>query len=261
MESSAGPSDPKANIAADQPHIEKRSQRDDGDDAASPSSLLTPLPEARTADTILIRLKKLHLTSDEDLKNLYRERRRVPVVMLPLAGDYCVAFGRPRLAREPFDFGTGETRIDTHDIHPFLSGINWSEASLCGLVSDIPKLVFDIGGLFLKSHAPTDTYHPIDYRVVLDMHTRAIWLLYEYSPHDPDPDFQEEEKVAFCMNATWILQQFDPAKVLDSTSPFRDGLDPIAIEKNMRNNDAVARVYFAGILYVDVEKYSKAPLE
>ncbi|MCJ1461646.1 hypothetical protein MMC07_000243 [Pseudocyphellaria aurata] len=256
MESPARPSD-------HQSHFEKR---DDGagvaDDAASPSSLLTPVPKTR-ADDILNRLKKLHLTS-EDLKNLYPEKRRGPVVMLPLAGDYYVSFGLPRLAREPVDWGTGPTKIDTHDIHPFLSAIKRTEGSLRGLGSDVPKVVFDIGRLHikLKATAPNgDAYEPCYYRVLLDMVTRAIWLCYEYYQYDPD---LQEEKVDFCMNE--VLEErvdcaFDTAKILDSITEWTDGLKPATIEKNMRESGAMARAHLTAFLYAELEAYPKAPRE
>ena len=153
----------KANSAADQSHFKKRSHRDDGADvvdvAASPSlnvTLLTPLPKARAADNILNELRNVHLNSDEDFTNLFREQLFAPVVMLPLAGDYYVGFGGPRPAREPMDFGTGKKIRLTVVIFIRLCQELRSQAGfLRGLVSDVPKVVFDIGGLFIKSDATT----------------------------------------------------------------------------------------------------------
>ncbi|KAN0083429.1 hypothetical protein V8E54_002517 [Elaphomyces granulatus] len=227
MESPAGPSD-------HQLHFEKRSQRDDGagvaDVAASSSmngTLLPPLPKARAADNILSELRNVHLTSDEDFKSLSREQLFAPVVMLPLAGDYY---------------------IDSRDIHPTLSGIKKPKGFLRSFVSDVPKVVFDIGGLFIKSHATTpdgDAYQPTYHRVVLDVNTGAIWLFYEY--YQFDPDFKEE-KVEFCMNETLkerVNRTFDTAKILDSIKKWRVGLNSTTVERNMRKSGAMARAYCA----------------
>jgi len=227
-------------------------------------TLLPPLPKARAADNILSELRNVHLTSDEDFKSLSREQLFAPVVMLPLAGDYYVGFGGPRPAREPMDFSTGKIKIDSRDIHPTLSGIKKPKGFLRSFVSDVPKVVFDIGGLFIKSHATTpdgDAYQPTYYRVVLDVNTGAIWLFYEY--YQFDPDFKEE-KVEFCMNETLkerVNRTFDTAKILDSIKEWRVGLNSTTVERNMRKSGAMARAYLTAALSANVEEYLKAPIK
>ena len=184
--------------------------------------------------------------------------------MFNLAGDYYVGFGGHRAAREPMDFGTAKIKIDSRDIHPTLSGIQKPAGFLRSLVSDVPKVVFDIGGLFIKSNATTsdgDAYQPTYYRVVLDVNTGAIWLFYEY--YQLDPDFKEE-KVEFCMNETLkerVVRTFDRAKVLDSIKEWRDGLNPTTIERNMRKSGAMAHAYLIVLLSANVEESLKAPIK
>jgi hypothetical protein len=129
---------------------------------------------------------------------------------------------------------------NSRDIHPTLSGIKKPEGFLRSFVSDVPKVVFDIGGLFIKSHTTTpdgDAYQPTYYRVVSDVNTGAI-------------DFKEE-KVEFCMNETLketVNRTFDTAKILDSIKEWRVGLNSTTMERNMRKSGAMARAYLTAAL-------------
>lgn len=166
--------------------------------------------------------------------------------------------------REPPLLGTGIIKIDSRDIHPTLSRIKNLEGFLRSLVSDRLPKVFDIGGLFIISHATTpdrDAYQPTYYRVVLDVNTGAIWLFYEY--YQFDPDFQEE-KVEFCMNETLeerVDRTFDTAKVLDSIKEWRDDLTPTTMERKTRTSGAMARAYLTAVLSDYVEMNLKAPIK
>lgn len=252
----------EVNSATDQPSSDEPNQRNDSPDIANDVESTgwevtdpPPLPEAREPGEILNDLQKLDFTSDPKVLELAREQLFAPRVMLPLARDYAteyateyhVCFGGPRLVRGPIDMGEN---IDSQHIHPTLSTLSRfkKRPSIKSLFSPLPRVVFDIGRLYLKTHDVANegpTYQPTNYRVVLDLKSGAIWLFYEYYDFDSD-DLVEE--IEFLMNEKLQLRvkkSFDSAKILNSVEEWNNSLTVKTIEDNIKKFGFMSHAYIA----------------
>ena len=220
----------------------------------------TPLPEAREPEEVLDDLRALPFTSDPKPRamELAQEQLFAPQLMLPLVGDYHVCFGGPRLARGPMDMAG---KIDSLEVDPVLAGVKKSQC-IKRRSKHIPSVVFDIGQLYLDTHnvANDPSRQPTDYRVVLDMKSGAIWLLYEYYKFDLDG---REERIKFSMNKTMKAgaeKSFDLAQVLSSVREWTNSLTIETITHNIKKSCCMSHAYITPVLSSFVEvQLKKSP--
>ncbi|KAG8525579.1 uncharacterized protein KY384_009223 [Bacidia gigantensis] len=254
-------------MPTDQAKSDNQSQHNDKPDNTKSADFqswkmtdLPPLPKARAPNEILNDLKALVFTDDEGLK-LLREQMFTPRVMLPLAGDFYVWFGGPDLARAPLELGD---EIDSRDIHPSVSEIKRPTSIMSWLKPNkrLPREVFDIGRLYLKTHDATNggpAYQSIKYRVVLDMFTEAVWLFYEY--HELDPEDDSIIKTDFLQSETLKIggqKSFDSAMILNSIKDWNEDLTMEVIRENIKESGFMSHVYIAPALSRTVEEHSKS---
>ena len=235
----------KANTSADQSNSDGPNQRDDHPDAATDTESVweiedpPPLPKAREPQEILSDLKGLILIQDKFKGlELAREQLFAPPVMLRLAGDYFVKFGSPDLVRGPMDAGD---KIDSMDIHPFLSNIRKDPTSTPGTQRELPSFVFDIGKLYLRD--TSSAYQPTDYRVVLDAATGSIWLFYEYYQIGLDDSTEKVQYLVKNPLEVKLHKRFDSARVLVSVEGWDDDL---TVEETERSIRETGRMSFTG---------------
>jgi hypothetical protein len=253
----------KANSAADQPTSDEQNQRDNsprlvGGAKSAGWTVTDPpsLPKARESEEILKDLRDLDVDNNAEVTKLAREQLFAPQVMLRLAGDYYVCFGGPGLEREPMKLKTKtKKRIDSRDIHPTLSRIKKPNNPTSP--RRLPRVVFDIGRLSLKTDDAAregSVYEQTDYRVVLDMKSRGIWLFYEYYKLNPD---DLVEKIEFSMNKTLrrrVGKEFDSAKVLNSITDWNNDLSVTTVEKIMKESCGEVHAYITPALSINVKK-------
>ena len=237
--------------------IQRNSKSNPKDDAESIDWEIIdppPLPKARKAEEILNALRKLDSTSHTEVLELAQEQLYAPMVMLPLSRDYYVSFGGPRLGREPMDIGEGKDKIDTRNIHRTLSTINQPRKP-SPKSKDLPTVIFDIGQLSLGTHAGQEfTYQPTDYRVVLDMLSRSVWLIYGYYQFDLD---DVARKVEFLENKTMkdrFGDNFDSAKLLSSVTEWKHGLEEKTISSNIKESGSMRMGCIAPVLVAEVQR-------
>lgn len=236
-----------------------------------------PLPNPRDPKEIINDLKKLVATDHGKCLELAREQIYAPQVMLSLAGDFAICFGGPGVIREPISLGQKtEGKLDSRDIHPTLSSIArrkdgkyfGKHSSLhfvgkhSGTHSSLPSVVLDIGRLHLRivSHdnaKDAPMYQATDYRAVMDVISRAVWLFYEYYEIDED---ESPVKVPFQKNplTKTIGKHFDAAIALPSIEKWDDQLSAQVVKANIRKSCFMSHASIAPAVSRHVENQLEA---
>ena len=233
---------------------------------------LPPLPKPREPKEIVDDLKKLAATDRGKCLKLAREQMYAPQVMLSLASDFAICFGGPRVVRKPMSLGQEiEGKFDSRDIHPTLSSITklkdgkysgrlsslHSVGKHSGRPSSLPSIVFDIGRLYLRisdgDAKDASTYEATDYRAVMDVISRAVWLFYEYYEVDEHESpvqvpFQENQ-----LTRTIGIKRFDSAIALQSIEKWDDQLPVEVVKTNIRKSRFMFHACIAPALSCHVE--------
>ena len=247
----------KANNSADQSNSDGPNQHNDGPDAATHTEPVhwevdgpPPLPEARGSKEILKDLKDLIPTRDKfEALDLAREQLFAPPVMLHLAGEYYVKFGGPELVRGPMDAGDP---TDSRDIHLTLSNLTKpANSRFQKNQARLPSFVFDIGRLYLINKS--SAYQPTNYRVVLDVVTGEIWLLFEYYQIDLDNPAKKVQYLKENILEMKVQKRFDSAMVLDSIKRWDDSLTVEVMEWNMIKTGVKSGTYMTPATVQSVE--------
>lgn len=234
-----------------------------------------PPPKPREPKEIVGDLKKLVATDREKYFELAQEQIYTPPIMLSLAGDFAICFGGPGVVREPMSLGSTEGLVDSREIHPALSSIakfkdgkysgkhSGKRSSLPFIArkrSSLPSIVFDIGRLHQRISDRNAKYAPMyemtDYRVFMDVISRAMWLFYEYYEGDDD----SPRKFSFQRNplTKTIGKKYDAAIALQSIENWDGQLTVEVVNRNIKNSCFMSHSCIAPALSRHVEDLLEA---